>query len=99
MKRKKITVNGKEQLALVVPFHIDEEHWNRYKLKDGTILRAKHSAVEIMRVDDLRTDSGEPVYFISWQPCTVAEEVPEILMSDKKSAEKLKDDGLDGLKW
>lgn len=97
MGYRNVKVNGEDKKALLVPFSILEEHWNRYSLRDGTILRAKHSAIEIMRIDSMRTPSGEPTYLIGWQACIVAEEVPEILMSSTKESEEPGKDDLDSL--
>lgn len=40
------------------------EHWNSYVLDDGSIIRMKLVATEILRIDGEYDPEGNPVYYI-----------------------------------
>ncbi len=56
--------DGKDHEATPVGFQNAREHWNEYLLDDGTILRLKLVATEVLRVDDMRDESGAPLYIV-----------------------------------
>ncbi|PVX24032.1 MAG: hypothetical protein CW691_08850 [Candidatus Bathyarchaeum sp.] len=47
-------------------FTEETEHWNSYKLSDGTTLRIKLVLKEVKRLNKWKTD-GSPIYMISSQ--------------------------------
>jgi hypothetical protein len=49
----------------IVPFRGDVEHWNEYLLDDGTVVRMKVVAMEMVRVDGQYDADGNPVYIIN----------------------------------
>jgi hypothetical protein len=51
----------------VVPFQTTGEHWNEYLLDDGTVLRIKLVAMEVVRADDQFDPQGNPLYFLQSQ--------------------------------
>lgn len=64
MKREVPYRDGKKVLGTVVPFDVIRENWNEYKLQDGTTLRSRNVAIEILRLDGEKTDTGEQVYMV-----------------------------------
>lgn len=81
-KRKIPIAGGGEADATLMPFQVGNESWNEYLLEDGTVLRVKLVATEIMRVDDAYNGDGDPVYLIKSQN-VVASSVPEKLRKKK----------------
>ena len=58
----KIQHKGKEVEAVPIDVLSQEEFWNTYQLVDGTVLRLKVVVKDILKVDDLLTDDGGPIY-------------------------------------
>lgn len=81
-KRKIPIAGGGEADATLMPFQVGNESWNEYLLEDGTVLRVKLVATEIMRVDNAYNGDGDPVYLIKSQN-VVASSVPEKLRKKK----------------
>mgnify|MGYP001602353913 FL=1 len=63
-KRKVHGPDGKEHEATVLEFQNAREHWNEYLLDDGTILKLKPVATEVMRIDGVFDAQGQPVYVV-----------------------------------
>lgn len=61
-KRKIPGPDGKMVDATPMSFQVGAEHFNDYVLEDGTVLRLKTVMTEILRVDDLYDNDGNPVY-------------------------------------
>jgi hypothetical protein len=81
--KKKIPVAGGQEVdATVMPFQVGSENWNEYLLEDGTVLRVKLVATEVVKVDDAYNANNEPVYLIRSQNI-VAPSVPDRLMRKK----------------
>lgn len=78
-KKIRIAPNAPEMEGTVVPFQTVVENFNEYLFSDGTILNMKVVVTEIVRLDNLYDDQGQPVYFINSQNVT-ALSVPEELM-------------------
>lgn len=84
-EKRKIPIPGAgETSGTVMPFQVGNENWNEYLLEDGTVLRVKLVATEVVRLDDVYDPDGDPVYIIKSQN-VVASSVPEKL---KKRAGK-----------
>jgi len=63
--RKFIGPDGKQYNAVELSFQNVREHWNEYLLDDGTILKLKPVATEVLRVEDAYDDNGNPVYILT----------------------------------
>ncbi len=46
-------------------FQTGAEHWNEYLLDDGTLVRIKLVATEILRVDGHYDAEGNPLYILN----------------------------------
>lgn len=77
-EKRKISISGTEVDATVMPFQAGAENWNEYLLNDGTVLRVKLVATEVLRLDGVYSDDGEPVYLVKSQNVT-ATSVPNSL--------------------
>lgn len=47
-----------------VGFQTGAEHWNEYLTDDGTVIRVKLVATEVLRVDGRYDAEGNPAYFV-----------------------------------
>ncbi len=56
--------DGKDHDATPVGFQNAREYWNEYLLDDGTIIRLKLVATEVLRVDDMLDANGAPIYVV-----------------------------------
>jgi predicted RNase H-like HicB family nuclease len=52
--------DGKDHEATPVGFQNAREYWNEYLLDDGTIIRLKLVATEVLRIEDMRDANGAP---------------------------------------
>ena len=50
--------------ASVIDISSSQEHWNQYLLDDGTVLKLKVVATEILRMDDQYDQEGNPIYVV-----------------------------------
>jgi hypothetical protein len=66
-----------------IDFEEKEEHWNVYKLKDGTTLKVKLILVGIRRLKKHNPD-GTPIYMINSQNIVRAVDIPKELMAKPK---------------
>ncbi len=58
-----ITVDGQEKRGERVPYEVVDEPWTKYRLPDGTIVRLRLIATDVVRLDhDL--PSGESHYMV-----------------------------------
>lgn len=63
-KRKPIDLGGKMVDAYPVAIVSEQEFWNTYGLEDGSIVRIKLVAQEILRVEGMWDADGNPVYVV-----------------------------------
>jgi hypothetical protein len=63
-----------------IDFEEKEEHWNVYKLKDGTTLKVKLILIEVKRLKKYNPD-GTPIYAIRSQNVVRAVDIPKELIS------------------
>ena len=63
-KRKVPGPDGRELEATVMPFQVGGENWNEYVVDDGSIVKLKPVVTEIMRVDGMFDQNGDPVYIV-----------------------------------
>ena len=66
-----------------IDFEEKEEHWNVYKLRDGTTLKIKLILVGVRRLKTHNPD-GTPIYVISPQNVIRAIDIPRELMAKQK---------------
>lgn len=66
-----------------IDFEEKEEHWNVYKLKDGTTLKIKLILVGIKRLKKHGPD-GTPLYMINSQNVVRAVDIPKELIAKQK---------------
>ncbi len=64
--------DGKDHDATPVGFQNAREYWNEYLLDDGTIIRLKLVATEVLRVEDMRDANGAHVYVVKSTNVVVA---------------------------
>jgi len=63
-RRKTVRLGNQELEGEVIPFRGDVEHWNEYLLDDGSVIRMKIVATEMVRVDGHYDGEGNPLYMI-----------------------------------
>jgi hypothetical protein len=68
-----------------VDFEEKEEHWNIYRLKDGTTLKIKLILVGIKKLKKHNPD-GTPVYMINSQNIVRAVDIPKDLMAKPRES-------------
>jgi hypothetical protein len=64
-KKRKVTFNDQTVEATVLPFQTGGEHWNEYLVDDGTVIRIKLVATDVLRVDGQYDQQGNPLYLVS----------------------------------
>lgn len=62
--RKMVLPNGRKVEAINVDFDVEKEDWNKYVLKDGSILKFKAVISSIIRTEDYDHNTGKPIYII-----------------------------------
>jgi hypothetical protein len=65
---KSIKVFGHDVPVHDVPVVESEEQFLQYKLEDGSIIKVKNIATNVLRVDDQYLPDGSPVYIIISNP-------------------------------
>ena len=68
-----------------IDFEEKEEHWNVYKLKDGTTLKVKLILIGIKRLKKHSPD-GTPIYLINSQNVVRAVDIPKELLAKPKES-------------
>lgn len=64
-RKRRIDIPGVGEVdATEVGFRSSGEHWNEYLVDDGTVIRVKLVATEILRVDGAYDAEGNPGYFV-----------------------------------
>jgi len=67
-----------------VDFENEEEHWNVYKLSDGSTLKVKLILVNVVRSRDQYDPLGNPIYGITSQNIVKVLNVPGKLKQKRK---------------
>jgi hypothetical protein len=75
--KKMFNVGGQQQPGEEVEFEVDRESWSTYILHDGTKLKLKSVATQIVRLDAYNP-AGEPIYLVN-SSLVVATDVPDNL--------------------
>jgi hypothetical protein len=60
----KVTFQGKEFDATLVEANQASEYWNQYLLDDGSVLKLKTVATQIVRLVDEYDPEGNPIYVV-----------------------------------
>ena len=68
-----------------VDFDEKEEHWNIYKLKDGTTLKVKLILIGVKKLKKNNPD-GTPIYLINSQNVVRAVNIPKELIAKPKES-------------
>lgn len=56
--------DGREVEAVELGFQTGGEHWNEYLVDDGSVVRIKLIATEILRVEGEYDPQGNPIYVL-----------------------------------
>ena len=68
-----------------IDFEEKEEHWNVYKLKDGTTLKVKLILLGVKRLRKHNPD-GTPLYMVNSQNVVRVVDIPKGLMAKPKES-------------
>ena len=63
-KKKARMPDGREVEAVEMSFQAASENWNEYLLDDGSVVRMKLVATEVVRVEGEYDPQGQPVYLV-----------------------------------
>lgn len=64
-RKKKLKLpNGQEVDATILSFQAAGEHWNEYLVDDGTVIRVKVVATEVLRLDEQYDAQDNPIYLL-----------------------------------
>lgn len=64
-RKKKIPLpDGRIVDASIIDVNSSQENWNQYLLSDGTVIKLKVVATEVVRVDGEYDAEGNPIYII-----------------------------------
>lgn len=72
-RKKKVQLpDGSFVEGTPIPFQTGGEHWNEYLVEDGSVLRVKLVATEVIRVDGQYDQEGNPLYVLNSTQVLVA---------------------------
>jgi hypothetical protein len=77
-KRKLQLPDGQSVDAEEMTFRSPGENWSEYLVDDGTVIRIKPVALEIMRLVDQYDQSGNPIYVMNSQNVMVVSAPDEL---------------------
>lgn len=66
-KKRVVDPNGNEIDATIMPYQVGAEYWNEYLVDDGTVIKVKFVATELLKFDGLFDPMGEPQYSLQGQ--------------------------------
>jgi len=65
VRTKKVKLpDGREIEGEIMPFQSGGEHWNEYLVEDGTVIKIKLVASEVVRLNGEYDQAGNPVYIV-----------------------------------
>jgi len=79
----KLTYQGREIDAVEVDFKVLKEDWNEYDLADGTRVKVKYVASNMVRLINEYDNDGDPIYLVK-SSNVLALSVPENLKRGQK---------------
>lgn len=59
--------NGNLIEATIMPYQTGAEYWNEYLVDDGTVIKVKFVATELLKLDGQFDPTGEPMFFLQGQ--------------------------------
>lgn len=62
--RKRVSVGGREFMGSPVAVRNSNEQWNEYQLEDGSTIRLRTVATEVLRIDGEFDPDGNPMYVV-----------------------------------
>jgi len=68
MKDTTVTINGEIKQCVEVSVVSSVERWNRIKLEDGAVVLFRHTPLQVVRLKNESSETGEPIYIITTQP-------------------------------
>jgi hypothetical protein len=83
----KVNFQGREVDAVEVDFKTIKEEWNEYDLTDGTRIRLKSVASNMVRVINEYDNDGNPIYLVK-SSNVLALSVPDNLKRGKENETK-----------
>lgn len=57
--------DGQPHEAVELGFRVSGEHWNEYLADDGTVIRLKPVVTQIMRLEGMYDQNGDPLYVVN----------------------------------
>ena len=83
-KRRITLPDGTEVGGTIMTFRSSGEYWNEYLVDDGSVIRIKLVATEILRLDDQYDPQGNPIYLVQSQN-VMAVQAPDSLRREGTS--------------
>lgn len=77
-KRMVRTPDGRQVQAEELTFRSPGENWTEYLIEDGTLIKIKPVATEVLRVEGEFDPSGNPVYIMNAQQIVVVSAPEEL---------------------
>ena len=84
----KMTYQGREIDAVEIDFKVVKEEWNEYELADGTRIRLKTVASNMIRALNEYDNEGNPIYLVR-SSNVVALSAPDDLKKGKQGAKEV----------
>ncbi len=63
-RKMRFAPEGPEKEVQLIDIQQANEHWNQYLLGDGTVLRIKLVATEVLRIEGEWDQEGNPIYVV-----------------------------------
>ena len=80
-----INFQGEKVAGTIVDFKAIEEPWATYELDDGTVLKIKLVAREIMRINTKKDNLGNPTYLVESQNVMAPPKCPSHLIKEPET--------------
>lgn len=83
LRTKKVKLpDGREIEGEIMPFQSGGEHWNEYLVEDGTVIKIKLVASEVVRLNGEYDQAGNPVYIVQ-STNVLSVSVPDELLKEE----------------
>ena len=63
-RKRKVQYQGQTVEGTEVPFQASREPWTEYLIEDGSVIKIKTVATEVVRLDDHYDQAGDPIYVL-----------------------------------
>ena len=87
--REMVLPNGRKIEATNVDFDVEKEDWNKYILKDGSILKFKAVISSVIRTENYDPDTGKPIYIIQSTNISQVSVPEELRLINTKQTKKV----------